>query len=88
MKKTFLSLAALLLACLAFYCWSPVFQQKSIPQMEAYYRESTGLGTVPADSANRFIINFLGYTMLNPHVQFDPLFHEIESNIHRYSQTH
>ena len=88
MKKFFLSIAAFLLVCLAFYGWNSPLQQSSLPQMQAYYQESVGLGSVPADSASRFIVNFMGYTMLNPHAQFDPLYPEIESNIQKYSATH
>ena len=56
--------------------------------MEAYYHESANLGSVPADSASRFIVNFLGYSLANPSAQFDPLYPEIETNIHKYSMTH
>lgn len=85
MKKTILSIAAFLLVCLAFYGWDSPLQHSSIPQMQAYYQESMGLGSVSADSANRFVVNFMGYTMLNPHAQFDPLYSEIEANIQKYS---
>ena len=88
MKKTLLLISALLLVCLAFYGWKPLLAQPSSPQMEAYYHESANLGSVPADSASRFIVNFLGYSLANPSVQFDPLYPEIETNIHKYSMTH
>lgn len=56
--------------------------------MQAYYDESVNLGSVPADSANRFIANFLGYSLANPSVQLDPLYPEIEKNMHKYSMMH
>ena len=43
---------------------------------------------MPADSASRFIVDFLGYTMLNPRAKLDPLYPEIETNIHNYSLSH
>ena len=85
MKKFCLSLAALMLICLAFYGWDSTSHKSSIPQMRAYYQESIGLGAVSPDSADRFIVNFMGYTMLNPHARFDPLYSEIEANIQKYS---
>jgi hypothetical protein len=88
MKKTLLLISALLLVCLAFYGWKPLLQPSSNPQMEAYYRESANLGSVPADSASRFIANFLGYSLANPSVQLDPLYPEIEKNMHKYSLMH
>jgi hypothetical protein len=88
MKKTLLMISALLLVCLAFYGWKPLLQPSSNPQMEAYYRESANLGSVPADSASRFIANFLGYSLANPSVQLDPLYPEIEKNMHKYSVIH
>jgi len=56
--------------------------------MQAYYDESVNLGSVPADSASRFIANFLGYSLANPSVQLDPLYPEIEKNMHKYSMMH
>ena len=88
MKKTILTISAVLLTCLAFYGWKPLLEQPSSPQMQTYYQESVGLGARPADSASRFIVDFLGYTMLNPRAKLDPLYPEIESNIYNYSQTH
>jgi hypothetical protein len=43
---------------------------------------------MPADSASRFIVDFMGYTLLNPRAKLDPLYPEIESNIHNYSVSH
>lgn len=88
MKKTLLLISALLLVCLAFYGWKPLLTQPSSPQMQAYYDESVNLGSVPADSASRFIANFLGYSLANPSVQLDPLYPEIEKNMHKYSMMH
>ena len=88
MKKTLLLISALLLVCLAFYGWKPLLAQPSSPQMQAYYDESVNLVSVPADSANRFIANFLGYSLANPSVQLDPLYPEIEKNMHKYSMMH
>lgn len=88
MKKTLLLISALLLVCLAFYGWKPLLAQPSSPQMQAYYDESVNLGAVPADSASRFIANFLGYSLANPSVQLDPLYPEIEKNMHKYSMMH
>lgn len=88
MKKTILIIAAMMLVCLAFYGWKPLLQPPSNPQMEAYYRESANLGSVPADSASRFIANFLGYSLANPSVQLDPLYPKIEKNMHKYSLMH
>jgi hypothetical protein len=88
MKKTILIIAAMMLVCLAFYGWKPLLQPSSNPQMVAYYRESANLGSVPADSASRFIANFLGYSLANPSVQLDPLYPEIEKNMHKYSLMH
>jgi hypothetical protein len=56
--------------------------------MQAYYNESSNLGSVSADSASRFIVNFLGYSIANPSVLLDPLYPEIEKNMHKYSMTH
>ena len=88
MKKTILIIAAMMLVCLAFYGWKPLLAPSSSPQMQAYYNESSNLGSVSADSASRFIVNFLGYSIANPSVQFDPLYPEIEKNMHKYSMTH
>ena len=88
MKKTVLTISALLLVCLAFYGWKPLLEQPSTPQMESYYRESVGLEALPADSASRFIVNFMGYTMLNPRAKLDPLYPEIETNIQKYTSKH
>lgn len=88
MKKTILIIAAMMLVCLAFYGWKPLLAPSSSPQMQAYYNESSNLGSVSADSANRFIVNFLGYSIANPSVQLDPLYPEIEKNMHKYSMTH
>ena len=66
MKKTILTISALLMVCLAFYGWKPLLVRPSSPQMQTYFHESEVLGTMPADSASRFIVNFMGYTMLNP----------------------
>ena len=88
MKKTILTISALILAWLAFYGWKPLLEQPSSPQMQTFYQESVGLGAMPADSASRFIVDFLGYTMLNPRAKLDPLYPEIETNIHNYSQSH
>ena len=88
MKKTILTISALILACLAFYGWKPLLEQPSSPQMQSYFQESEVLGTMPADSASRFIVDFMGYTMLNPRAKLDPLYPEIESNIHNYSLSH
>ena len=88
MKKTILIIAAMMLVCLAFYGWKPLLAPSSSPQMQAYYNESSNLGSVSADSANRFIVNFLGYSIANPSVQLDPLDPEIEKNMHKYSMTH
>ena len=84
MKKTILTISALMLACLAFYGWKPLLEQPSSPQMQSYFQESEVLGTMPADSASRFIVDF----MLNPRAKLDPLYPEIESNIHNYSVSH
>lgn len=78
----------MMLVSLAFYGWKPLLQPSSNPQMEAYYRESANLGSVPADSASRFIANFLGYSLANPSVQLDPLYPKIEKNMHKYSMMH
>ena len=59
MKKTILIIAAMMLVCLAFYGWKPLLAPSSSPQMQAYYNESSNLGSVSADSASRFIVNFL-----------------------------
>ena len=83
-----LTLSALLLASLAYHGWKPLLQQPSSPQMQAFYKQSLGLGSVSADSIGRFIIDYKGYTMLNPHAQFDPLYPEIESNIQKYYAAH
>lgn len=88
MKKTILIIAAMMLVCLAFYGWKPLLAPSSTPQMQAYYNESSNLGSVSADSASRFIVNFLGYSIANPSVQLDPLYPEIEKNMHKYSMTH
>ena len=88
MKKTILIIAAMLLVCLAFYGWKPLLAPSSSPQMQAYYNESSNLGSVSADSASRFIVNVLGYSIANPSVQLDPLYPEIEKNMHKYSMTH
>ena len=88
MKKTILIIAAMMLVCLAFYGWKPLLAPSSSPQMQAYYNESANLGSVPADSASRFIANFLGYSLANPSVQLDPLYPEIEKNMHKYSMMH
>lgn len=77
-----------MLACLAFYGWKPLLEQPSSPQMRSYFQESEVLGTMPADSASRFIVDFMGYTMLNPRAKLDPLYPEIESNIYNYSVSH
>ena len=78
MKKTILTISALLMVCLAFYGWKPLLVRPSSPQMQTYF----------ADSASRFIVNFMGYTMLNPRAKLDPLYPEIESNIYDYSVSH
>ena len=88
MKKTILIIAAMMLVCLAFYGWKPLLAPSSSPQMQAYYNESSNLGSVSADSASRFIVNFLGYSIANPSVQLDPLYPESEKNMHKYSMTH
>ena len=88
MKKTILTISALILACLAFYGWKPLLEQPSSPQMQSFYKGSVGLDAMPADSASRFIVDFLGYTMLNPRAKLDPLYPEIETNIHNYSLSH
>ncbi|MBO4895667.1 MAG: hypothetical protein J5484_02600 [Prevotella sp.] len=88
MKKTILTISALILACLAFYGWKPLLEQPSSPQMQSFYQGSVGLDAMPADSASRFIVDFLGYTMLNPRAKLDPLYPEIETNIHNYSLSH
>ena len=88
MKKTFLTLSALLLACLAFYGWHPFMQQHSNPQMQAFYNESMRLSSISPDSVSRFVVDYRGYTMLNPSSQLDPLYSEIESNISRYLERH
>ena len=96
MKKTILTISALLMVCLAFYGWKPLafygwkplLEQPSSPQMQSYFQESEVLGTMPADSASRFIVDFMGYTMLNPRAKLDPLYPEIESNIYNYSVSH
>lgn len=88
MKKTILTISALLLVCLAFYGWKPLFAQPSSPQMQSYFLKSEFLETMSADSASRFIVNFIGYTMLNPRAKLDPLYPEIESNIYNYSVEH
>ena len=88
MKKTILIIAAMMLVCLAFYGWKPLLAPSSSPQMQAFYNESSNLGSVSADSASRFIVNFLGYSIANPSVQLDPLYPEIEKNMHKYSMTH
>ena len=88
MKKTILIIAAMMLVCLAFYGWKPLLAPSSSPQMQAYYNESSNLGSVSGDSASRFIVNFLGYSIANPSVQLDPLYPEIEKNMHKYSMTH
>ena len=88
MKKTFLTISALLLACLAFYGWHPFMQQRSNPQMQAFYNESMSLNSISSDSVSRFVIDYRGYTMLNPSAQLDPLYPEIESNIRKYCASH
>lgn len=88
MKKTFLIISALLMVCLAFYGWKPLLVRPSSPQMQSYFQKSETLETMPADSASRFIVNFMGYTMLNPRAKLDPLYPEIESNIYDYSVSH
>lgn len=88
MKKTILTLSALLLACLAFYGWHPFMQQPSTPQMQSFYNKSIGLGSVSPDSVSRFVVDYRGYTMLNPRAKLDPLYSEIESNIQKYVDAH
>ena len=88
MKKTMLAISALLLACLAFYGWRPYEQHPSNPQMQAFYNESMSLSSIPADSVSRFVVDYRGYTMLNPSAKLDPLYTEIETNIQNYILTH
>ena len=56
--------------------------------MQAFYNESMRLSSISPDSVSRFVVDYRGYTMLNPSAQLDPLYSEIESNISRYLERH
>ena len=61
--------------------------ENSIPEadtenLEYYYEESCGLSKVPGDSIKRFATKVFNYAARYPDVEKDPLYEEIQLNIH------
>ena len=77
MRKLFLIISA----CLVISCEQVTEDQVSTPQMVKFYQESMALGTVAADSVQRFATKVDGYVTVTPSAVSDPLYPDIMQNI-------
>ncbi len=77
MRKLFLIISA----CLVMSCEQEAENQVSTPQMVEFYQESLSLGTVAADSVQRFATKVQGYVTATPSAVSDPLYPDIMQNI-------